>query len=266
MSKTTFRSLELVSPQSSEPWTELQALARSLGGALLGLDTSSPVASLSWIDSEGVREQSLTDPKAPSEALAGAVGDLLGELGGGGDPRQGSPKVIVVGLGPGSFTGLRVGLALAKGLALGWGIPVVGASSLAMRAAAAGPGKIAVVLDARRDQVFAGLYDVAAGGSVDTLVADGVFTAEDFFAAVEECGFAATDVAITGDESAVFTALASQFGAVRAASPRASYGVLQVRDILVSGSYPPLDVVVPRYLRASEAERQRLARLQSQAE
>ncbi len=60
---------------------------------------------------------------------------------------------IAVGCGPGSFTGLRIGIATARGLALGLGIPCRGASTLAALAAGA-PGALALV-DARRGELFA---------------------------------------------------------------------------------------------------------------
>jgi tRNA threonylcarbamoyladenosine biosynthesis protein TsaB len=67
---------------------------------------------------------------------------------------------IGVTIGPGSFTGIRVGLATARGLSLASGIRVVGISTLdaiAREAPAGGP--VLVVLDARRGEVYAGLYD-----------------------------------------------------------------------------------------------------------
>jgi tRNA threonylcarbamoyladenosine biosynthesis protein TsaB len=60
---------------------------------------------------------------------------------------------IVVGCGPGSFTGLRIGIATARGLALGLDLPCVGVSTLAALAAGA-PGALALI-DARRGELFA---------------------------------------------------------------------------------------------------------------
>src|ERR1700761_8751354 len=62
---------------------------------------------------------------------------------------------IGVTVGPGSFTGLRVGLAFAKGLGLALGRPCVGVGTLeALAASSPGPGLTAAVIDARREQVY----------------------------------------------------------------------------------------------------------------
>ena len=79
---------------------------------------------------------------------------------------------MAVGIGPGSFTGLRVGMALAQGIALGLGIPVVGVGSLlamATRGAGSRPGLRVPLLDARRSELFVAVYDASGAELVAPL-------------------------------------------------------------------------------------------------
>lgn len=69
------------------------------------------------------------------------------------------PSQILVGVGPGSFTGIRVGIAAAQGMAIGWNVPVYGMSSLALIAASAcdlehGDGKVAAVMNGGHGELF----------------------------------------------------------------------------------------------------------------
>ena len=80
------------------------------------------------------------------------------------------PGSILVDCGPGSFTGVRVGLAAAHGLAIGWGVPLAGYSSMAAVAAAAGAGgEIAVALDGGHGQLFVQTFGEDEMRPLDTL-------------------------------------------------------------------------------------------------
>ena len=85
------------------------------------------------------------------ERLAPMVAEVMQEAG----LKLAALDRVGVATGPGSFTGLRVGLAFAKGLALARGIPCVGVGALeALAASVEDPGVVAAVIDARRDQVY----------------------------------------------------------------------------------------------------------------
>ncbi len=68
------------------------------------------------------------------------------------------PDAILVDCGPGSFTGVRVGLAAAHGLAIGWGVPMSGYSSMALLAAASGAAPVTVALHGGHGELFVQSY------------------------------------------------------------------------------------------------------------
>ena len=84
-----------------------------------------------------------------AERLVQMVADMLGGR---------RPASILVDCGPGSFTGVRVGLAAAHGLAIGWGVPLAGYSSLALLASASGEREVAVALAGGHGELFVQSY------------------------------------------------------------------------------------------------------------
>ncbi|WP_085810426.1 tRNA (adenosine(37)-N6)-threonylcarbamoyltransferase complex dimerization subunit type 1 TsaB [Sphingomonas sp. TZW2008] len=89
-------------------------------------------------------------------------------------PEGGRAAAILVDVGPGSFTGIRVGIAAARGLALGWGVPVCGYSSMSVVAAGAFArgmaSPLAVVLEGGHGEVFMQGYVASPIVPFDTLV------------------------------------------------------------------------------------------------
>ena len=102
---------------------------------------------------------------------------MIGELDGGG-----RADAVLVDCGPGSFTGIRVGIAAARALGIGWSVPVHGYSSVALIAASAAAehdaGRIAVVLEGGHGEVFVAPFDhLEAAGPLASLTPDAALSA-----------------------------------------------------------------------------------------
>lgn len=224
----------------------LLELAAAAGGPLLAIDTSAAIASVCAVGllPGEVREETLPASVRASEALSGALAQMLGPAS--------APAALVVGIGPGSFTGLRVGLATVKGLALGWGTPIFGVSSLAVLAAGHGPGEVAVALDARRGDLFSAVYRVTAEGGLEQLLPDAVRAPLELAQHLR----AHPPAALIGDRA---SALVEEAGLAVAVfedqpRPRVALGILAAADRIRAGEADSLAHLVPRYLRVSEPE------------
>lgn len=126
----------------------------------LALDTSTLTLSLALVEREGegvrvVEHVVVGPPRKQSEALPGVIGELLARHG----VTLASLEGLAIGLGPGSFTGLRIGLSCVKGLAYAVGLKTAGASSLAAVALEGpeGPPLFALAV-ARKDDLYLGPY------------------------------------------------------------------------------------------------------------
>lgn len=124
---------------------------------VLGIDTGSETCAVGLAAGDRIiGETNLKAGRTHSRLLVPAVGALLSQAG----FQPGDVDAVAVSSGPGSFTGLRIGVVTAKTLSWALGAVLVGVSSLDVLAAnAAGfPGSVAVVLDARRERVYSALY------------------------------------------------------------------------------------------------------------
>lgn len=113
---------------------------------LLVIETATAACSAALLDGDSVvAERHEIVGRGHAERLVPMVAGLLeGRI----------PDSILVDCGPGSFTGVRVGLAAAHGLAIGWSAPLAGYSSLALLAAMAGEAEVAAALQAGHGELF----------------------------------------------------------------------------------------------------------------
>jgi tRNA threonylcarbamoyl adenosine modification protein YeaZ len=122
---------------------------------LLAFDTSSAACTAALFDDSGecMAHSDEVIGRGHAERLVPMIAELLGGR---------AAKRIVVGVGPGSFTGIRVAIAAAHGLAIGWGAKLSGMSSLALLVAgAAGEGEVAAAVIGGHGELFVQQFDAA---------------------------------------------------------------------------------------------------------
>jgi tRNA threonylcarbamoyl adenosine modification protein YeaZ len=126
---------------------------------VLGFDTATPAVSVALHDGERViASASALDSRRHSELLTPMIAKVLADAG---VPRT-DLDAVAVGVGPGPYTGLRVGVVTARVLGSVLGLSVHGVCSLDIIAASAGPGReFLVATDARRQEVYWARYDAA---------------------------------------------------------------------------------------------------------
>ena len=129
---------------------------------VLGFDTATPAVSVALHDGERViSAASALDARRHSELLAPMIAKVLADAG----VSRGDLSAVAVGVGPGPYTGLRVGVVTGRVLGSVLGLPVAGVCSLdviASSAASAGSGReFLVATDARRKEVYWARYDAA---------------------------------------------------------------------------------------------------------
>jgi len=149
---------------------------------ILGIDCATWTASVGVV---GDREVLAESTRRVSGSHAAHLLELIEHALGACARRLAEVDLIAVSLGPGSFTGLRISLSTAKGLAMATGADLVGVSTLEALATVAAPrgGRICPVLDARKGEVYAAVF-AAAAGRVTRLQADRALTPRELAASL----------------------------------------------------------------------------------
>ena len=217
----------------------------------MALDTSTPEGSVAVADGDIVVARAvLTRQTAHASTLLPAVDEVLEAAG---LPRT-AVEGLVVGEGPGSFTGVRVAAATAKGLRAALGLPLWGVSSLAAAALAADGGAIRYALfDARAERVYGACYGIGTT-RVETLVEPHAAELRDLLDDAVPAG-----AFFVGDGAVKHRAAIEGAGFdVAPGTESASLADGLVRYLRRNPSTPPVKDVggwEPAYVRASGAER-----------
>lgn len=224
-----------------------------MGECLLTIDTSTPAGSVALSRGEELIGEVLLNLRSThSDRLLPAVQHLLRDA----ELQLEELDAFGVVLGPGSFTGLRVGIATVKGLALAVAKPVVGVSSLQTLAMQvpypAYP--MSVWLDARKQEIYAGRYHWEGGlpVAIDT---ERVAPPEVLLEEISD------DMLFVGSGAVAYRSLIVRRLGSRAhfvpwplQQPRASSAAALALVALRNQEIIPLEVLEPRYIRLSEAE------------
>jgi len=181
----------------------LQATTRTFIFMLLAIETATSACSVALFDGDQiVDERHELVARGHAEKLIPMIESLLAG-------RQ--PSSLLVDCGPGSFTGVRVGIAAAHGMAIGWAVPLHGYSSLALIAAVGEEDEVAAALEGGHGQLFVQSYRRDPFAATDTLAS---------LSPAEAAGYITAPV-IAGDGAEALIA-ARGYGTARSAALRAA--------------------------------------------
>ena len=225
---------------------------------ILAFESSAKAASVALCrDGHLVRQYSQCSAQTPSRTLLPMAEDMLKNA----ELSIGDVDVFAVAHGPGSFTGIRIGVSTVKGLAWASDKPCVGVSTLeamAWHGVSAG-GYICPVMDARRSQVYNAIFKIEGGRPV-RMTADRPISLEDLASELRELD---SPVFLVGDGAAITAAYLGGNNIAYRAAPenlvwQSAWGVAMAAQDKTPGS---ADDLLPVYLRLSQAERERQERL-----
>ncbi|MBV9212404.1 MAG: tRNA (adenosine(37)-N6)-threonylcarbamoyltransferase complex dimerization subunit type 1 TsaB [Actinobacteria bacterium] len=216
---------------------------------LLGIDTSTPASAACLLRADGEAFEvvpdvaELTAPPGHARELMPRIATVLDRAG----VRATELEAIAVGTGPGGFTGLRIGIATARGLASAAGAGLVPVSSLDALAAGIDAAVRVPLIDARRGELFGAI--LSAGESHGEPFVAPPETVAERAAAAGSSGLAA------GDGSLRFRGLLEAAG-VKVADEGSSAHVVRALNVcrLADGARPVApEAVLPNYIRAPDA-------------
>ncbi|MGD1058374.1 MAG: tRNA (adenosine(37)-N6)-threonylcarbamoyltransferase complex dimerization subunit type 1 TsaB [Solirubrobacteraceae bacterium] len=234
---------------------------------VLGFDTSTPATAVAVRLGDGTTTQARDDPPAGAHpGHATRLLDMAHELLAAAGVAWSQVDRIAVGLGPGTFTGLRVGVATARGLAQSLGVELVGVSSLQALAVAAlsteamDLPRVLAVIDARRSEVFAAAYQRDAQGLAHELAPARALPPQELASVIAEANEALAAEQprwlAVGDGAVRFRSELQDAGipTAPAGSPLHLISAASICELGGSAAATSIDGIVPDYRRRPDAE------------
>lgn len=219
---------------------------------ILALDTTTRTGSCAVArDGAVLREAGSDAARPPAARLPADLMALLEESGFTLDDID----VFAVATGPGSFTGLRIGIATMQGLAFASGKPLIGISGFDALATIAGPGRVAALIDAWRGEVYAAVYD-----SGQPMLSPVVQRPEPLLEVLAAEGAGAGPITFIGDGAETYrgviaATLGSRARIVAPAVPLLAGAVARLAFAEAArGMAPPPHAIRPLYVRRPDAE------------
>ena len=235
---------------------------------ILGLDSSGIVASVAIVEDENlIAEYTVNYKKTHSQTLL----PMLDELAKMTELDLDTIDAIAVAAGPGSFTGLRIGSATAKGLGLALKKPLVEIPTVDALAYNLYDAKalICPIMDARRSQVYTGIYRFEDHKLVTVEAQMAVPVSE----LIEKLNARGEEVIFLGDGCPVYASVLAEcmqvpyaFAPAHLNRQRASAVASLGAEYFKQGKQEPADDLIPIYLRKSQAEREREEKLAAEGQ
>ncbi|MGE0825123.1 MAG: tRNA (adenosine(37)-N6)-threonylcarbamoyltransferase complex dimerization subunit type 1 TsaB [Candidatus Binatia bacterium] len=220
---------------------------------VLGIDTATQIASVGIVaDGDGVAEASTTAVSSHTETLLPLLQATLFQA----RLSLSDLDAIGVSVGPGSFTGLRIALGTAKGLAYAMGQKVVGIPTLEALAHTVGDwvGLVCPLLDARKHEVYGALFRRSASGDLQKIVPEQVLSPASFLAQIrEECLFLGDGVDRYGETIRQGCGPLAHLLPFATHHPRGAVVARLAWEKLRRGEWDTLSTLGPMYLRSPEA-------------
>ena len=226
---------------------------------ILAFESSAKTAGVALVeDGKLIGEYLQNSGQTHSRTLMKMAEDLLSNC----DLKPSEVDAVACAAGPGSFTGIRIGVSAAKGFAWGLDIPCVGVSTLEgmVRSIAVTDGVYCAVMDARRSQVYTALFCVD-GGTLHRMTEDMAISLDELGNLLEKTE---KEKILVGDGAAMcYNELQNRVSNLilmpeHLRMQRASGAALTAWLRLSAGERPDGGALVPNYLRLSQAERERM--------